>query len=434
MATEVILPRVDMDMVEAKVAHWYFKDGDTVKKGQVLFEIETDKATMEVDAIADGTLNVIQPQIGVAIPVGQVIGWILAPGEAAPASVAAPSAETDGSVPEAAGAPGASTAPLATIDPADSPGPAAAQTALRRATPLARSLAREHGIDLRQVPGSGPGGRILGRDLYAAMNDAPADAAIHGLHLQWARRGGGTPLLLIHGFGADQGSWRPLLQHLPPDRAVAAIDLPNHGKSAALPVRTLQEVAAHVRERLDVEGIASFHVLGHSLGGAVALALAQAAPERVRSLTLLAPAGLGPDINGSFIDGLVTADDEPSLKATMAALFHDPAGLTGSFVATAFKQLQAPGRRGALATMAGQFMPQGRQSENVREVLSGLRVPVQVIWGTGDRIVPMQHGLDLPAHVGLHLLPSVGHLPQVEAAALVAALVDHQLRVAAEPG
>jgi pyruvate dehydrogenase E2 component (dihydrolipoamide acetyltransferase) len=439
MATEVILPRVDMDMAEGKVAHWYVKNGDAVRKGQVLFEIETDKATMEVDAPADGVMHGIRGETGVAIPVGQVIGWILAPGEAPPASAAL--AQADDAPTGAGAAPGAAPA-LSAAGPAAEPaegameeaaGEAAGARSLLRATPLARSLARAHGIDLSRVPPSGPGGRVLARDLHSlAAPPGPAQAARPELHLQWLRHGTGIPLLLIHGFGADHGSWRPLLPHLPDARPVVAIDLPNHGKSALQPVRTLHDMVSLVLARLDAEGIGAFHALGHSLGGGVALALAGADPQRVQSLTLLAPAGLGPELDSGFIDALVRAHDEPALKAAMTALFHDPAVLTGSFVATAFQQLQSSERRLALAHMAQQLMPGGRQAQSLRQVLPGLKVPVQLVWGTGDRIIPMRHALDVPEHVGVHLLPAVGHLPQVEAGPVVAALVALQLRGLAE--
>jgi pyruvate/2-oxoglutarate dehydrogenase complex dihydrolipoamide acyltransferase (E2) component len=92
MAVELILPRVDMDMSEGKIAHWYVKNGDTVTKGQVVFEIETDKATMEIDAAADGIVQGIDGVVGVTMPVGQIVGWILQPGEALPTAGAAPDA------------------------------------------------------------------------------------------------------------------------------------------------------------------------------------------------------------------------------------------------------------------------------------------------------------------------------------------------------
>jgi pyruvate dehydrogenase E2 component (dihydrolipoamide acetyltransferase) len=298
---------------------------------------------------------------------------------------------------------------------------------LLRATPLARSLAREHGVDLARIEGSGSDGAILGRDVLGLTRPQDAKAA-PDTHLHWWRRGTGIPVVLIHGFGADQGSWRPLAQQHPAHLCVAAVDLPNHGKSASRSVRSLQEIAALVLQRLDEEGIDACHVVGHSLGGAVSLAMAQEAPRRVKSLTLLAPAGLGQAINATFIDGLVQAEDEAALKATMSLLFHDASLLTGSFLATALQQLQRPGRRDALAGMAQQFMPKGVQGEMLLEALEGVRVPTRVLWGANDRIIPASHAQGVPGRVALHLLPEVGHLPQLEASALVAELVEQQVR------
>ena len=82
MPVEIILPRVDMDMASGKIAKWYAKDGDTVQKGAVLFDLETSKAAMEIEAPASGVLRGVKAAIGEDIPVGQVLGWIYAPGEA----------------------------------------------------------------------------------------------------------------------------------------------------------------------------------------------------------------------------------------------------------------------------------------------------------------------------------------------------------------
>ena len=106
-----------------------------------------------------------------------------------------------------------------------------------------------------------------------------------------------------------------------------------------------------------------------------ALAISAAQPKRILSLTLLAPAGLGREINGEFLDGLTNADSEAALKETLARLFHDQAALSASFVATAFKQLQAPGRPVALAEMARRLMPEGVQVGSLRAVLDKSEVP-----------------------------------------------------------
>jgi pyruvate dehydrogenase E2 component (dihydrolipoamide acetyltransferase) len=428
MATELILPRVDMDMAEGKIAYWYVKDGDQVTKGQVLFEIETDKATMEVDAPAAGIVAGLCGEIGEVMPVGQVVGWILAPGEGLPSAAEPPveAAVAEGPLPAPASVSSPEPAPAPAAPPVVAADPVAAGAPLLRATPLARSLAREHGIELRSLIGSGPQGRIVGADVPVGAGGNRTSP----LHLHWWQRGSGAPVVLLHGFGADHAGWRPLVSLLPPDMPLIGIDLPNHGKSGRLPVESLQDLADAVLRRLDQEGVDRFHLLGHSLGGGTALAAAALARDRVRSLTVLAPAGLGADIDGAFIDGLVSAQTESALRAVLLRLFHDPAVLSGSFVATAFQQLQAPGRQAALAALAARLMPAGRQAGSAGVAWPTLRVPIKVVWGRADRILPIAHAADLPGRVAVHLLHDVGHLPQVEAAGLVAELLQQQWRAA----
>ncbi|KAF1023490.1 MAG: Dihydrolipoyllysine-residue acetyltransferase component of acetoin cleaving system [Paracidovorax wautersii] len=430
MATEVILPRVDMDMAEGKIAYWHVQDGQAVDKGQVLFDIETDKATMEVDAPASGVLDIVRAELGVAIPVGEVVAWIRAADEARTRTAVPAAASSD------AGAPAtAATAPSAPASP-DASAPAA-EPGVLRATPLARSQARAQGLDLAGIAGSGPRGRIVAADL-----PPPVAPVVHGahaagggpVHLQTLRPADTAPLLLIHGFGSDQASWRPLVQalgtHLPASVAVLGVDLPGHGKSAPLPGARLQELAQAVLDAVAAQGWARFHVVGHSLGGGVALALARLQPQRVRSLTLLAPAGLGPEVDADFLAGLSTADSPQTLRPVLARLFHDEALLTESFVATAWQQLSKPGRAESLAALAATLMPAGRQAEDLRAVLAASPVPVKLIWGREDRVMPVRHADGLPGHVAVHRLPGVGHVPQIEAVELVARLVAEQLRAA----
>lgn len=170
MASEVIMPKVDMDMATGKISKWFFSEGDEVKKGDVLFEIETDKAAMEIDAQADGTLRNVTGREGIDIPVGSPVAWIVAAGEDVPDAAAPPPAEAKAE-PVAAPVDAPSAAPVA----------AKADSAVR-ATPLARRLARDKGVDLAGLSGSGPHGRIVGADVLAAgaapaARSAPAPAA-----------------------------------------------------------------------------------------------------------------------------------------------------------------------------------------------------------------------------------------------------------------
>jgi pyruvate dehydrogenase E2 component (dihydrolipoamide acetyltransferase) len=173
MAVEVILPKVDMDMATGQISRWFFKEGDTVKQGDVLFEIETDKAAMEIDAPASGILRNITGKEGVDIPVGHAVAWIYAEGEdasAAPAAPAsAPAAEVKSEKPESSSQDrSAQTAPAVQDTPV--------QAGAVRATPLARRLAREAGLDLSGISGSGPQGRVVKADVEAAIAGGEARA------------------------------------------------------------------------------------------------------------------------------------------------------------------------------------------------------------------------------------------------------------------
>jgi pyruvate dehydrogenase E2 component (dihydrolipoamide acetyltransferase) len=173
MAVEVILPKVDMDMATGQISRWFFKEGDAVRQGDVLFEIETDKASMEIDAPASGILRNITGKEGVDIPVGHAVAWIYAEGEdasAAPAAPAsAPAAEVKSEKPESSSQDrSAQTAPAVQDTPV--------QAGAVRATPLARRLAREAGLDLSGISGSGPQGRVVKADVEAAIAGGEARA------------------------------------------------------------------------------------------------------------------------------------------------------------------------------------------------------------------------------------------------------------------
>ena len=168
MATEVILPKVDMDMATGRISRWLVPEGAAVKQGDPLFEIETDKAAMEIEAPASGVLKNRVAE-GSDVPVGNAVAWIVAEGESV-----------------AAAAPGGAT-PTQKVEAIEvlAPGalPVAANTngAGLRATPLARRVARGAGVDLTLIKGTGPHGRILRADVedaLAARAAAPVAAPV----------------------------------------------------------------------------------------------------------------------------------------------------------------------------------------------------------------------------------------------------------------
>jgi len=440
MPTEVILPRVDMDMAEGQIGRWFVDDGARVEKGQPLFEIETDKAAMEIEAPASGTIRGLVAASGAAVPVGAVVAWILADGEALPAAAATPEpAAADAGAAAAAVSTAGAAAPTDIVT-LPAPEPAAAsigEAGAARATPLARRLARQRGIRLASLAGTGPRGRIQSGDVPStevAATPVPrgaTPAAGAALNRAWLRRGEGAPAVLIHGFGAELGSWRPFLAGVRGERPVLALDLPGHGASPLGGAAGLDDLVAAVAATLAAEGVVEADLVGHSLGGAVATVLAASGALAVRSLMLLAPAGLGPDIDGAFLDGYGRARSEASLAPWMARLVADPATLPAGFIQATAKARASGDAAESQQRLAAALFPDGTQAFSTRPLLDALPMPVKVVFGRDDRIVPARHANGLPGTVAVHLFAGVGHLPQIEARDAVARLWAELRRAAA---
>ena len=170
MATSVVMPALEMAQETGKLVSWKKKEGEQVKKGEILLEVETDKAVVEIEAGSDGVLAGVTAKVDDVVPVGQIIAWLLKAGESVPASAGAP--QMSGRKMDSA--PAAAAAAAAAPEPA-----APASVAGAKISPKARRLAREHNVDISKVRGSGPGGEILADDIMSAarMPAPPAAAA-----------------------------------------------------------------------------------------------------------------------------------------------------------------------------------------------------------------------------------------------------------------
>jgi pyruvate dehydrogenase E2 component (dihydrolipoamide acetyltransferase) len=171
MAISVVMPALEMAQENGKLLAWRKKEGESVVKGEPLLEIETDKAVVEIEAPGDGILAGITAEVGAVIPVGETIAWLVAPGEKPPAKAvtAAPAARATSAAQVAAAAPAQVRAA--------SPAGAAAQI-----SPKARRLAKELGVDIGLIQGTGPDGTITSEDVQAAANaksgGAPVTSAV----------------------------------------------------------------------------------------------------------------------------------------------------------------------------------------------------------------------------------------------------------------
>src|SRR2546422_264159 len=167
MATKVFMEALSPTMEEGRLVKWHKQEGDAVKAGETLAEVETDKAVMDLIARADGVLRQVAVTEGQTVPVGSVVAVIAAPGESVGSPVTTPAAVTSGSGKAETGNVGvASTSAPVAVAPAQAV--SGADTSRVKASPLAKRIAKEAGVDLKLVTGSGPGGRVVRRDLEAA--------------------------------------------------------------------------------------------------------------------------------------------------------------------------------------------------------------------------------------------------------------------------
>ncbi len=360
----IVMPKWGLSMREGKVTGWLAEEGARIDVGKEILEVETDKIAGVVEATDSGVLRRRLGAPDAVYPVKALLGVV------APESVS--EAEIDAYV--------AGYVAPAIEEESDEAG------------------AAHEFLDL-------PEGRIR----YARRGEGPRD------------------VILIHGFGGDLDNWLFNIDALAETSRVFALDLPGHGQSVmvigeASPAGLARTLLAFMAA-LD---ITEAHLVGQSLGGAVAVEAARQSPERVRSLSLLAPAGLGPEINADYIAGFVAAGSRRELKPVVENLFADPGKVTRQLVEDLLKYKRLDGVGAALGALAQGSFPEGRQQTFPAGALAKLGLPVLVVWGAEDRIIPAAHAARATS-AKTEVIEGAGHMVQMEAAARVNALIKAHL-------
>ena len=352
MIHTLTMPKWGLSMTEGRIDIWLKQPGDRVEKGEAVLDVETDKISSSVEAPFSGVLRRVLALSDETLPVGALLG-VVVEGEASDAEIDA--------VIE-----GFQAGFVSNAAEAETAGPSAQKVEV--------------------------GGRLL---RYLDLGE------------------GGTPLVLVHGFGGDLNNWLFNQPALAAERRVIALDLPGHGESGkTLRSGEAAELSEAVLGLLDHLQLDRVHLAGHSMGGLVALTVAEQAPARVVSLTLIASAGLGADINGDYLQGFADANNRNALKPQLVQLFSDPALVTRQMLEDMLKFKRLEGVDQALRQLNGALFDGGRQKVDVRHVVG--RQPSLVIWGSDDAIIPAAHAQGLEAQV--EILPGQGHMVQLEAA------------------
>ncbi|MFC3181066.1 acetoin dehydrogenase dihydrolipoyllysine-residue acetyltransferase subunit [Cypionkella sinensis] len=389
------MPRLGETMEEGVIGQWLVAEGAAYARGDAILEIETDKTAAEVPALSAGRLLRILAQPGARVAVGQPIAEVEGEVEA--------TSGLDAAVPDT---PSADT-PVQSV-------PVASDGRLR-ATPLARRMARQKGIALQGLTGTGRRGRIERADIERAGETGAGAGWLQtpvGRIAYEVEGSGARTYLLIHGFAGDRTAWAATASALRrAGHRTAVFDMPGHGETEAeaSDLATLTEAAAAFAAQLSGQVV----LVGHSLGAAVAVALAARLGARVSGLVLLTPAGCGPRIGAEFVHGMAGAATAGEVSHLLRLLGPKGGALSEAAMSHMAGQM-ARGRLKALA--AGLASDDGRQRIDILRALQALAesLPIRALFGTEDRIVTASDALNLPPRVAVHFLPT-GHMPQWDA-------------------
>ncbi|MDA9448347.1 acetoin dehydrogenase dihydrolipoyllysine-residue acetyltransferase subunit [Bradyrhizobium sp. CCBAU 21360] len=359
----IVMPKWGLSMKEGTLSAWHVEEGQAIKPGQEIMDVETDKIANAVEAADSGLLRRRVGQVGAVYPVKALLG-VLAPAEVSDAE----------------------------ID----------EYVRNFVVPAAGADEDEEGPAYRYIE------TASGRLRYAE------------------RPGQGNPIILIHGFGGDLNNWLFNIDAVAEAGPVYALDLPGHGESVkAIPkpgLDALTDAVEHFMSGLDLKDA---HLVGHSMGGAVAVNLARRGRGLVRSLTLISSAGLGKEINSGYIEGFTTAESRRELKPLLQELFADPDLVSRQMIDDVLKFKRLDGVPETLAALAGAMFQHNSQLNVLSQELASLNLPVQIIWGAKDAIIPVKHAQEAPK-ARVEIIENAGHMAQMEAASRVNELIRIQ--------
>ncbi|WP_054311441.1 alpha/beta fold hydrolase [Mesorhizobium sp. 1M-11] len=240
---------------------------------------------------------------------------------------------------------------------------------------------------------------------------------------------GSDTIVLLHGFGGSHSVWTEIGFQLASEAGIIAYDLPGHGASLKVEgARSPKQIAGAILADIVERDVDRIHLVGHSMGGAVATLMALSAPERFASLTLLAPGGYGEEIDAPLLRRFAKASQVDEIRACLAAMSGPGHIVSEQAVADAETMRAYPGQKEKLAEIVKAITRGGRQGIIPAELVAGLAMPVAVVWGVLDSILPVSQADNLPEHFDLHLVPVAGHMLTDEVPSLIVELLRGILR------
>jgi len=436
VATILSMPKWGLAMKTGLVVEWLKKPGEHVQHGEPIVEIESEKATNEVEAPVTGIMRWIEVKEGDSAPVGASLAVITEPGEELSDEQVAALLREDAEIKRKKAETLTKQRATPKASPTGtSPGAVRAPTTTGgrvNASPAARRLAQELGVDLTTVIGTGPGGMIGREDVQRAAAEAEVEAAsseeaedkiidVDGvaIHCLVAGPVNAPHVVFVHGLGGSLATWSLNMPAFAERFRICALDLVGAGDSdKPITDYSVNSLAIFLARFLDALGTdwQRVNLVGHSLGGAVALAFASRYPERVERLVLVDTAGLGPEINGEVLNLMRAEPAIEGLRAELTHFFAQPALVQQSLVEQLYQQRTQPGAHAALLATTDAAFSGNSQRINLLETLASLPNEMLVIWGSADDVIPVVHAQQAQRapRSRVEVLEGCGHCPHIE--------------------
>ena len=361
----IVMPKWGLAMQEGMLTDWLVDEGAQINPGMEICDIESSKITSAMESTVAGTLVRRVAEPGVTLPVGALLGVVIN-GDVAAADIDA----------------------------------------------FISKFEEEFAVAAAAASDEGPKAKTI------QLGD-------YNINYLQMGEGEALPMLFVHGFGGDLNNWLFNQPGVAEQRPTYALDLPGHGGSSkTIKDASIAGLATLVGQFMDAVGISKAHLVGHSMGGAIVSVLAQQQADKAASLTLVASAGLGPEINMDYITGFINGGSRKEMKPVLQNLFADESLVTRDMINDILKYKRLDGVTEALNTLANTVFSDGQQSGQVREELATLDIPIQAIVGNQDKIIPARHNDGLSDNIAVHRFDNAGHMPHMEVAAETNRLLD----------
>jgi len=354
------MPKWGLSMKEGSILKWIKFHGENISKGEKILEIETEKVVNEMESPEDGKILKICANEGDIVPVGSLI------------AVCGKEDTSDKEVEE---------------------------------------FINEFNSNFKSEI-----------NLEESEEDRNEKIKVSNLEINFIKyvNSNEQNILFIHGFGGDLNNWMFNQNELSNKFNTYAIDLPGHGKSEkTIHNTTLDGFASLTSSFCKENDLNSVNLAGHSLGAGIAIKTASLNPNLISSLTLISPIGLGKEIDTTYLDNFINAESRRDLKKEIEKLYFNSDIITRDMLNEVLKFLRIDNVKDTLTKIKNEIIINNDQKNNLIEDINSINIPVSVVWGEEDQIIPFNHHQVLNDKINIVLEKECGHMAHIEKASLV---------------